>query len=499
MMRSALLLSLTTQCSAGSGGATCNSTLRPGMSIGGNAYKVLKGSSTAACCDACVADAACAAFVTGKGGSGECLLKRDVGGLHHKPTNDCGIVRGTPGPPGPGPGPPPAPPAPTPPLPPGSPEWELVETGALPAIGPSHPDVVQHTIYNGFETGQYQLINGTYYLSVNELGMCKGMVWDLVTRAALWSATNSTGPWKRLTTLRNGSHIQTLCNPAQYPCQNKCGPSCCSGTADEPSFVTWAPQLIKAPSSVNESGKDVWNLFYSSNQNSHMKDDAFNGITWAVSTTDSMEGPYVDVIGKAGSPLPPGAEGVLNVAVNDSHAFSAWRLPNGSWAGFRNNIKGAKSFSAGLIVPAGDPTVPGGPWKPAGPNLASGSNCSDGFCYAPENPTVTTKSTDGKFYLAVYDALEQPPMLEGGSAPVCGGNKCNRIGIGFSVDGVTWQYSSMVAVQTAENNPCGQIRTPLGMVPEPERCHGCYSVLWTGIAGHNFRPICQAIIRNLNE
>ena len=47
---------------------------------------------------------------------------------------------------------------------------------------------------------------------------------------------------------------------------------------------------------------------------------------------------------------------MINVAVNESHSFSAWQLPNGSWAGFKNNIPGAKSFSAGLIVPAGDPT-----------------------------------------------------------------------------------------------------------------------------------------------
>jgi hypothetical protein len=70
-------------------------------------------------------------------------------------------------------------------------------------------------------------------------------------------------------------------------------------------------------------------------------------------------------------------------------------------AGFKNNIPGAASFSAGLIVPAGDSTTVGGAWKSAGPNLASGSNCSAGFCYAPENPVVTTMSTDGKFYLAV--------------------------------------------------------------------------------------------------
>ena len=134
-------------------------------------------------------------------------------------------------------------------------------------------------------------------------------------------------------------------------------------------------------------------------------------------------------------------------------------------------------------MPAGDPQVPGGVWKPAGPNLASGSNCSGGFCHEPENPVVTTMSTDGKFYLAVYDAL--------------GGNG-DQIGLGFSADGVTWQYSALLAVQTEGSRPCGSIRTPLGLVPEPDRCKGCYSVLWTGGVG-SFRPVCHAIIRNANE
>ena len=106
------------------------------------------------------------------------------------------------------------------------------------------------------------------------------------------------------------------------------------------------------------------------------------------------------------------------------------------------------------------------------------------MCYAPENPVVTTMSTDGKYYLAVYDALH------GGS---------DVIGLSFSADGVTWQYSQILAVQTHARSQCGKIRTPLGMVPEPSRCKGCYSVLWTGNTKHNFRPVCHAIIRNLNE
>jgi hypothetical protein len=74
---------------------------------------------------------------------------------------------------------------------------------------------------------------------------------------------------------------------------------------------------------------------------------------------------------------------VLNVAVDSSHSFSAWKLRNGSWAGFKNNIPGAKSFSAGLIVPV-DPETPGGAWRPAGPNLACDGDCGGkGLGWAP--------------------------------------------------------------------------------------------------------------------
>ena len=81
---------------------TCNATMFTGKSIGGTAYRQLKGSTVAtACCAACVADPKCAAFVTADDGAraaagrGECLLKADLQNLHAKATNDCGIVRGT--------------------------------------------------------------------------------------------------------------------------------------------------------------------------------------------------------------------------------------------------------------------------------------------------------------------------------------------------------------------------------------------------------------------
>ena len=137
-----------------------------------------------------------------------------------------------------------------------------------------------------------------------------------------------------------------------------------------------------------------------------------------------------------------------------------------------------------------------------------------GFRWAPEN-AYAIPSTDGKWYIAVYDALRQPstaralaalqaPASEvvggGGDPPICSEkNGCDRIGIAWSSDGLYWDDSTLLAVQTDGNHPCGQIRTPLGLAAEPERCRGCYSVLWNGIADGGFRPVCHAIIRNVNE
>jgi hypothetical protein len=84
--------------------------------------------------------------------------------------------------------------------------------------------------------------------------------------------------------------------------------------------------------------------------------------------------------------------------------------------------------------------------------------------------------------------------------------ECDAIGIGWSPDGVTWAADAhaLLRVQT-DGHPCGQIRTPLGLVAEPEICKGCYSVLWTGYStlkgtdNAGYTPICHAVIRQRNE
>ena len=204
----------------------CNATAKPDWSVGVKILKATTASSPEQCCAECLANPQCMAYVLH---GSKCYLKADPDGGHTKPGNTGAVVRGTPGPP----------PPPPPPAPPGSPKWELVEAEAQPVIGRTHPDVIAHSIQSGFETGQYFRLNGTFYYVANELGTCDhpGILWDLVTRAAVWSAPNSSGPWSRVATLRNGSHMQTVCRPATAKCEVPCKDSCCSGTKENPSFV----------------------------------------------------------------------------------------------------------------------------------------------------------------------------------------------------------------------------------------------------------------------
>ena len=169
----------------------------------------------------------------------------------------------------------------------------------------------------------------------------------------------------------------------------------------------------------------------------------------------------------------------------------------------------------------------------AGGTWSYPDNNSVPFRFGPENPQVAS-SSDNNWYYAVYDALTQTPQAaltqvvaaaasQSGAAArtdrrqeeeeeedgLCTDKtKCDSIGIAWSADGTTWaaNASTTLRVQINGNHPCGQIRTALGLVAEPELCRGCYSVLWTGFSnksapmqGPGFEPVCQAIIRNANE
>ena len=208
-----------------------------------------------------------------------------------------------------------------------------------------------------------------------------------------------------------------------------------------------------------------------------------------------------------------------------THAFTTWQLPNGSFYSFRNNVPNARTVNGGradFSVGLERATVDGGRTL-GGPRV--GVNALDGAGWAydnntvpfpcgPENPIVS-RSTDGKWWYAVYDALEQMPN-DGSKKGSCSDyrtralckskTQCDAIGIAWSPDGVTWtaDATTLLRVQTV-GHPCGQIRTPLGLVAEPERCVGCYSVLWTGYSNlkgtdsSGYTPVCHAVVKQTNE
>ena len=208
--------------------------------------------------------------------------------------------------------------------------------------------------------------------------------------------------------------------------------------------------------------------------------------------------------------------GVLLVVLAD--AFTTWKLPNGSYYSFRNNVPGARDFSVGLerATVDGGRTLGGprtGVWTEDGAGWAYDNN-SVPFPCGPENPIVS-KSSDGKWYYAVYDALEQVPN-DGSKKGSCADpqkralckskTQCDAIGVAWSLDGLTWTANATTVLRVQTNqHPCGQIRTPLGLVPEPELCFGCYSVLWTGYSDlkgtdrNGYTPVCHAVIKQKNE
>jgi hypothetical protein len=92
-----------------------------------------------------------------------------------------------------------------------------------------------------------------------------------------------------------------------------------------------------------------------------------------------------------------------------SHSFTTWKLRNGTYMSFRNNVptarvlpSGRKDFSVGLARAIADRgRTFGGTW--------AYDNNTVPFPCGPENPIVSS-SSDGKWYYAVYDALEQLPV-----------------------------------------------------------------------------------------
>lgn len=416
----------------------------------------------------------------------------------------------------------------------GLPRWELVRASADPVVGEAQSK--PHGI-GGYETGSFAKAGSTYHAYINELpnqmawARCPELWWDATTQLGHWTAPSAFGPWVRQSTVRTTQAAQT--------CTGEFNFSACDLTQPPPE--TWnSGGLIFGRNSLNGTTK-VWNLFY--------------GNRWAVSATPGEEagaaGPWIDVACVPAGSLEQG---------QPARPVPTFQLRNGSWRGFWQGdwphgkpknctwpcheqrlvgLTGSDSTIIGAgrwtVLPTDQlanalPLV----WSEATPNV--------------ENPVVIL-SSDGKEFLMVYDALSMnstkcrdDPQCDWVGGQCWSGTACNAIGLGWSADGSNWEHSQHLVVQENPTRQCGLIRTPLGLVPEPKLCAGCYSVIYTGwgssssknsggpatadrlpvgtssrLGGHalprghcpagdarcavyqGFKPVCAALIRNMRE
>jgi len=321
---------------------------------------------------------------------------------------------------------------------------------------------------HGFEGGLYLRTeeDGVYHLFPSEcMNDRKGLPWDVHMRSHHWTSPDGIHNWTRGELIYDSS--------ANY-----------NGTDRRASI--WAPMVI-----YNQD-ETRWNLFYVGyTTGPHSASKGFVGqvdgaIYRLVSQTAGragIAGPYpgenatiiLDMEGIGGRAQ--SWEGGLPEGQGDD-SFHAWQIHNGSWMGFYGSHKrqgnASKEWKVGLVAA---PKLQG-PWR----RLVGGANPMDNIEQPEgiENPIVT-QSEDGAWFFAVYDAL-----LHGGSA-----------GITVSSDGIHWSKAQYVHLNATKSG-CGAVRTPQGLVSEPKRCPGCYSMLYTGSDG-SYENECWVLLRNKAE
>jgi hypothetical protein len=100
--------------------------------------------------------------------------------------------------------------------------------------------------------------------------------------------------------------------------------------------------------------------------------------------------------------------------------------------------------------------------------------------------------------IAVYDAL-MPNQIHGHH---------DYVGISQSADGVHWSAAQYVSLNASASGCGGTVRTPQGLVAEPQRCKGCYSMLYTGVdnraegdgrGSEGYKNECWVLLQNTAE
>ena len=323
---------------------------------------------------------------------------------------------------------------------------------------------------SGFEGGLFfRAPDGLYHLFPSECMLDRPKVpWDIHMESHDWVSPDGFSNWTR------GAMI--------YDSSGKMDGS-------DRRAAIWAPMV------VFDESTSRWNLFYVGYTcHPGQVDGAIYRLVSQTAGAAGVAGPYppenatiiLDLEGKGGKPAH--WEGSPKDQGTDS--FCPWKLDNGSWVAFfgvhdktgdTGGPNSTRTWKVGLAM--SDQLA--GPWRRLNSlNPAVYIETPMGV----ENPIVT-RTTDRKWYVAVYDALVRDEIH--GHEDV--------VGISVSADGIHFGKAQYVHLNATKSGCGSPVRTPQGLIPEPMKCKGCYSMMYTGHGASGFANECWVMLRNLDE
>lgn len=296
-----------------------------------------------------------------------------------------------------------------------------------------HPDPVITTRTSGaegnkygFEGGRVVKVGSTYHLLTSE--MAGDPVWVRM-KLAHWRSDDRVR-WTRVSTLFEST--------GEFE-------------GKDPRAALWSPLP------VYDEGERRWNLFYVAYRAAPNTTTQFRmnheGRIWravsAIAGPDGIGGPYRDV----GIVLQPGPESEAWEGLQGTDSFFPYRVGR-TWYALYGSAKTEKLPIEYWRVGLATAPAIAGPWR-----RVRELNPSPIETVFIENPIVT-RLKDGR-YVAVYDMAKDP----------------NAIGYSISADGMHWPQGQPLVIQPAKGKWSYEIRTPLGLVEEPD---GTFTLFYTG-------------------